>query len=751
MLHGEGAVVGHGHAAAAGAPTEGLGTGDDDLRAGERLAVAAARHALDAAAARQDDAHVDRVRLALDLGGRPAGGEGGVARGDVELPGRRARDLERAGAVRLGDELVRARRSGLEAHGRAGYGLARAVDDRAAHGAGRSQAYGADVGRLSGGDDAARRGLAMLRRTGPNHVAPGPQVAQGEAAASLVGGGYPVAAVLARRLRLSEERRAVDGLALRVHDRAHQGAAGVEHELDVVRAGGDALPQRRIARRRDLERQVARRQAAERKRAVPVAHRRWRSRPRAAAPEGQHRRSADWRAVAGAHDTADAEAGLEHDVAEVGAARARVDCGVERARRVAGRERLHAERPHGYRAEHEASVRSRLGLHQVVERHVEDALIDLGDTGAALERPLARIDQSARDEAPLGEREVECALAAILHAGARDRGGTRALACHHGVAAGPEAVEGEAAGGVGALGERPVLGRDLAEGTHDRPADGLSGLVVHRAQERCAGEQEQLDRVAGTDGAEPTVADPGSRGLDRGRGGAQSLEAEPAARVGGRVDAIGDGIPAIHGHPEQARHHPHAGAADGIARQTVPHDAGDDAARLEANDERRAVGDAREPPRRKAAGLDRDFPRQAREAVDPHAASFVRSALAAHGHRTAAAAHDHERAGDGLAARVQDGHVEGGRRRWARGGRLRRGRAPLGDGRPEEESECRVRSVCGARGEGPHTTSRGSGAKLIRGRMARQRPCRSARRLTREGPGLSAASSGPRPHRHSQD
>ena len=484
--------------------------------------------------------------------------------------------------------------------------------------------------------------------------------------AALVGGGEPVAAVLAGFLRLSEERRAVGGLALRVQDRAHHGAAGFEHELDVVRAGGDALLQGRVAGSGYLEQHVTPLQAAERERAVLVAQRRGRPRGRVAARAGQDRRPADRRAVAGAHDTADAKAGLEHDVAEVRAARARVERGLERARRIARRERLQGERADGHRAEHEPSVRPRLGLHQVVERRVEDSLVDLGDTGAALERPLACIDEAARDEAALGESEVEGALAAILQARAGDSGGARALACHHRVAAGPEAVEGEAAGGVGALGERHVLGRDLAEGTHDRTADRLADLVAHRAQERGAGEQEQLDRVAGTHGPEPAVAEAGSRGLDRRRGGGQPLEPEPPARVGGRVDAGHVGIPAIRGHAEQARHHPHAGATDGIARETVAHDAGDDTARPEANDERLAVGHASEPLWREAARLDRDLPRQARQAVDPHAASFVRSALAARGHGTAAAAHDHERAGDGLAARVLDGDVEG-RRRQRRG------------------------------------------------------------------------------------
>ena len=127
-------------------------------------------------------------------------------------------------------------------------------------------------------------------------------------------------------------------------------------------------------------------------------------------------------------------------------------------RGVARRERLHGERAEGHGAEHEPSVRTGLGLHQVVERRVEDTLVDLGDTHAALERPVARVEQAARDEATLAEREVESALAAVLHARAGDRGGARALPRDHRVAAGPEPVESEAAGGVGALGQRHVLG-----------------------------------------------------------------------------------------------------------------------------------------------------------------------------------------------------------------------------------------------------------------------------------------------------
>ena len=45
-----------------------------------------------------------------------------MARGDVELARRNARDLECAGPVGLGDAVERARRSRLDAHGRAGHG-----------------------------------------------------------------------------------------------------------------------------------------------------------------------------------------------------------------------------------------------------------------------------------------------------------------------------------------------------------------------------------------------------------------------------------------------------------------------------------------------------------------------------------------------------------------------------------------------------------------------------------------------------
>ena len=292
-----------------------------------------------------------------------------------------------------------------------------------------------------------------------------------------------------------------------------------------------------------------------------------------------------------AHPAADHEAGLHPHVSQVDLPLGRAHRELDAPPGLAGHVGPQRVVAHGDRVDGEAAVGARVGA-QHVEQDVRGGMPrDLADAHAAGQRLVARVDQAPDDPRARTQRDVQLHFApGVQHDVRHDAGREPARPHRDVVEARREPGRLVAPRGIRPLRRGPAV--RIAQRRDDRAGEGLAVRTRDHSVQRRARLQRQLDARAQRHRAPPCGATPARAGDDFVSSRPEPRQLEPAARVGGGLDAARIRLVC---RPDRVRLPClHADAGRGLARPAVAHDAFDRAAGPEIDRERSPRRDLRE-------------------------------------------------------------------------------------------------------------------------------------------------------------